>query len=47
VAVQGLHAQGKPTVDTITEIDVSNPEAFGKEFARWLRPASKRLAVAS
>jgi uncharacterized protein (DUF1330 family) len=32
-AVQGLHAQGKPTVYAITEIDVTNPEAFGKEFS--------------
>jgi uncharacterized protein (DUF1330 family) len=32
-AVQGLHAQGKPTVYLVTEIDVSNPEAYGKEFA--------------
>ena len=27
VAVQGLHAQSKPTVYLITEIDVTNPEA--------------------
>jgi uncharacterized protein (DUF1330 family) len=32
-AVTGLHAQGKPSVLLITEIDVSNPEAYGKEFA--------------
>ena len=32
-AVQGLHAQGKSTVYAITEIDVTNPEAYGKEFA--------------
>ena len=32
-AVQGLHAQAKPPVYAITEIDVTNPEAFGKEFA--------------
>jgi uncharacterized protein (DUF1330 family) len=32
-AVQGLHAQGKPTVYAITEIDVTNPEAYGSEFA--------------
>jgi uncharacterized protein (DUF1330 family) len=28
-----LHAQAKPPVFLITEIDVSNPEAYGKEFA--------------
>lgn len=32
-AVSGLHAQAKPPVYLITEIDVSNPEAYGKEFA--------------
>jgi hypothetical protein len=33
VAVQGLHAQAKPPVFYITEIDVSNPEAYAKEYA--------------
>src|SRR3954451_18317130 len=28
-----LHAQAKPPVFLITEIDVTNPEAYGKEFA--------------
>jgi len=32
-AVQGLHAQAKPPVYLVTEIDVTNPEAYGKEFA--------------
>jgi uncharacterized protein (DUF1330 family) len=32
-AVQGLQAQGKAPVYLITEIDVSNPDAYGKEFA--------------
>jgi uncharacterized protein (DUF1330 family) len=32
-AVQGLHAQAKPPVYYIAEIDVSNPEAYGKEYA--------------
>jgi uncharacterized protein (DUF1330 family) len=32
-AVTGLNAQAKPPVYSITEIDVTNPEAFGKEFA--------------
>jgi uncharacterized protein (DUF1330 family) len=32
-AVTGLHAQAKPLVYAITEIEVTNPEAFGKEFA--------------
>jgi uncharacterized protein (DUF1330 family) len=33
VAIQGLHAQAKPTVYVVTEIDVTNPDAYGKEFA--------------
>jgi uncharacterized protein (DUF1330 family) len=32
-AVQGLHAQAKPPVYYITEVDVSNPEAYAKEYA--------------
>ena len=32
-AVSGLHAQAKPPVYLVTEIDVSNPQAYGKEFA--------------
>ena len=32
-AVQGLHAQAKPPVYYIAEIDVSNPEAYAKEYA--------------
>jgi uncharacterized protein (DUF1330 family) len=32
-AVTGLHAQAKPTVYLVTEIDVTNPDAYGKEFA--------------
>ncbi|WP_426442379.1 DUF1330 domain-containing protein [Bradyrhizobium genosp. P] len=33
MAVQGLHAQAKPPVYLITEIDVTNPDAYGNEFA--------------
>jgi len=32
-AVTGLHAQTKPPVYLVTEIDVTNPEAFGNEFS--------------
>jgi len=32
-AISGLHAQAKPPVYLVTEIDVTNPEAYGKEFA--------------
>lgn len=31
--VSALHAQSKAQVYLVTEIDVSNPEAYGKEFA--------------
>ena len=33
VAVQGLHAQPKPVVYLISEIDVTDPEKYGTEFA--------------
>src|SRR5262245_4513311 len=32
-AVSGLHAQARPPVYLVTEIDVTNPEAYGTEFA--------------
>ena len=32
-AVQGLHAQAKPPVYYVAEITVTNPEAYGKEYA--------------
>ena len=32
-AVSGLHAQAKPPVYLVTEIDVTNPEGYGKEYA--------------
>ena len=31
--VSALHAQSKAPVYLVTEIDVTNPEAYGKEFA--------------
>jgi uncharacterized protein (DUF1330 family) len=31
-AIQGLHAQAKPPAYVIAQIDVSNPDAFAKEF---------------
>ena len=33
IAVQGLHAQTKPPVYTVSEIDVTNVAAYEKEFA--------------
>jgi len=48
-AVQGLQAQGKAPVYLITEIDVTNPEAYGKEFApkaqATIRAAGAKLVV--
>ncbi len=48
-AVTGLHAQAKPPVFLITEIDVTNPEAYGKEFApkaqATIRGAGAKLIV--
>jgi uncharacterized protein (DUF1330 family) len=32
-AVTGLHAQAKPPVYLVSEIDVTNPEAYAREFA--------------
>lgn len=40
-AVTGLHAQAKPPVYSISEIDVTNPEAFGKEFAPLAQASTK------
>ena len=31
-AVTGLYAQAKPPIFVITEIDISDPEVYGKEF---------------
>jgi uncharacterized protein (DUF1330 family) len=32
-AIQGLHAQGKPPVYTVTEIEITNLDAYVKEYA--------------
>ena len=41
--VNGLHAQTKAPVYLVTEIDVTNPEAYGKEYA----PKAQALIKAS
>ena len=33
IAVQGLHAQAKPPVYTVTEITVTDLDAYTKEYA--------------
>lgn len=49
VAVHGLHAQAKPQVYYIAEIDVSNPEAYAKEYVptaqATIRAAGGRFLV--
>ncbi len=41
-AVQGLHAQAKPPVYTVTEIDVHNVDAYMKEFVPVVQPLLKK-----
>jgi uncharacterized protein (DUF1330 family) len=41
-AVQGLHAQGKPPVYLVTEIDVSNVDAYVKEYAPLAQASIKK-----
>src|ERR1700730_5999922 len=40
-AVQGLHAQATPPVYLVSEVDVTNPEAYGKEFAPKVQASIK------
>jgi len=41
-AVQGLHAQGKPPVYLVTEIDVTNVDAYVKEYAPLAQASIKK-----
>ena len=41
-AVQGLHAQAKPPVYTVTEIDVQNVDAYVKEYVPVVQPILKK-----
>ena len=41
-AIQGLHAQAKPPVYTVTEIDVHNVEAYVKEYVPVVQPILKK-----
>ena len=50
LAVQSLHAQGKPPVYLIGEIDVTNPEGYAKEYlprAREIIKAHGGKAIAA
>jgi uncharacterized protein (DUF1330 family) len=40
--VSALHAQAKPPVYLVTEIDVTNPDAYGKEFAPMAQATIKK-----
>ena len=42
VAIGGLHAQGKPPVYTVTEIDVTNVDAYAKEYVPVVQPIIKK-----
>jgi uncharacterized protein (DUF1330 family) len=41
-AVQGLHAQAKPPIYTVTEIDVHNVDAYMKEYVPVVQPLIKK-----
>jgi uncharacterized protein (DUF1330 family) len=38
LAIQTLHAQAKPPVYVVTEIDVTNVDAYNKEYVPVVRP---------
>jgi hypothetical protein len=40
-AIQGLHAQAKPPVYIVSEIDVTNVDAYTKEYVPLARAAIK------
>jgi hypothetical protein len=39
IAVQGLHAQAKPPAYVISEIDVTNPDAYTNEYVPLAKKA--------
>jgi uncharacterized protein (DUF1330 family) len=43
IAVQSLHAQAKPPVYTVSEIDVTNVDAYTKEYVPLARAAIKKV----
>jgi hypothetical protein len=47
VAVQTLHAQAKPPVYVVTEIDVTNVDAYNKEYVPVVRPIIAKSSRAS
>ena len=47
VAVQTLHAQATPPIYYIAEVEVTNLEAYTKEYAPKAQALSERLATRS
>jgi hypothetical protein len=45
VTIQGLHAQAKPLIYLIEELDVSDPDAFQKEFGPKIQAANKAASA--
>jgi len=46
IAVQGLHAQARPPVFFVADIDVTNPDAYAKEYAPKAQAIIKEPEVA-
>jgi uncharacterized protein (DUF1330 family) len=46
VAVQGLHAQAKPPIYYVAEIDVTNIDSYTKEYAPVAQASGGRLLAA-
>jgi uncharacterized protein (DUF1330 family) len=44
-AIQGLHAQAKPPIYLVTEVDVTNPEAYGREFVPKVQALFKAMGA--
>ncbi len=42
ITIHGIHAQGKPPVYTVTEIDVTNVDGYMKEFVPVVQPIVKK-----
>jgi uncharacterized protein (DUF1330 family) len=44
-AIQALHAQAKPPVYVVAQVDVSNPEAYAKEYVPKVMAINKAAGV--
>ena len=45
IVVHGVHAQAKPPIYLIEEIQVNNPDAFAKDFAPIIGALNKKAGV--